>query len=432
MSRNVVLLSVDSLRADHCGFLDDEWDLTPTLDTLAEESLVFERAFAPGPRTPSSIPAVFTGEFYRPTDLGVYDSWEEKSRGWRARRQRVRNHVRRFRTIAERMRDRGYATAGVTANPWTTPDTSFDSGFDEFFAIQGPDASSPPWYTKITEWLDDGGGVNWGDLLLTWTDFYKTIRRARELLSEPYFLWVFLMDPHQPYITPGRYRKENSIIGMLYANARYHLAQDYTEDLPRHLDRRLRGAYRDTVRSVDGFIDRYREDFADDEPVTVFHADHGEAFQEHGTFGHRPQLYRENVHVPLFVHGTASMDRVERPVSLRDIPTIVTQIADEEVVRPEKLTRDYVLSKTEEEERIGIRGRDWSYLTSAGSWEYVHEGGQEELYQLVADYEERANLVGEQPEVATAMRAVIAEHRTDQGERHRITDSVERLGETVL
>jgi len=430
MSRNVVLITVDSLRADHCGFLGAERELTPTLDSLAEESLVFERAFAPGPRTPSSIPMIFTGEFYRLADLGVYDSWEEKAQGWQARRRRIRNHMQRFRTLAERMHDQGYATAGVTANPWTTPDTGFDAGFDEFHAIKGPDTSRAPWYSKVTRRLGESVGIDWGDVLLTWTDFYDTIRTARESLSEPYFLWVFLMDPHQPYITPRHYREENTGIEMLYANARYNYAHGYTEDLPLHLDRRLERAYRDTVRSVDEFVKRYRDDFAEDDPVTVFHADHGEAFQEHGTLGHRPQLYRENVHVPLFVHGIKSRERVEAPVSLRDIPDIITGAVKEGCFNPGTFERELVLSKTEEGERVGVRGREWSYQTSAECWEYVYEGGQEELYQVFTDPDERANLANEYPEIAAAIRTLVWHHELDQNERESITDALAGVSAT--
>ncbi|NHN46527.1 sulfatase [Halostella sp. JP-L12] len=419
MSRNVVLVTVDSLRADHCGFLADEGpggehDLTPMLDSLAEESLVFERAFAPGPRTPSSMPAIFTGEFYRPTDQGVYSNWEEKSTRWQARRRRIASHLGRFRSVAERMQDRGYETAGVTANPWTTEDTNFDEGFDEFHAVEGADASERPWYSSLTDKIGDTMGIDWGDVLLTWTDFYDTVQAARDSLAEPYFLWVFLMDPHQPYIAPRRYRKETTVLGMLYGNGRYNYAHGYTEELPSHLDRQLRRAYRDTVRSVDGFIEQYREDFAADDPVTVFHADHGEAFQEHGTFGHRPQLYRENVHVPLLVHGSNSVDQVKEPVSLRCVPDLLTAIATGELIKPEAFTRKFVLSKTEESERVGVRGSSWAYQTDTEEWEYIYAGGQEELYKVTKDPDEQANVAIEYPKVRNSFLNIVRHRQSEQ------------------
>lgn len=425
MSRNVVLVTVDSLRADHCNFLAPDGPggdhrLTPTLDDLARESVVFERAFAPGPRTPSSMPAIFTGEFVRPSDLGVYESWDEKSTRWRARRQRIADHMQRFRTLAERLQDRGYATAGVTANPWTTAATNFDTGFDAFHAVEAPDRGWTSWYSGLTDGLGDAVGIDWGDVLLTWTDFYDTVSRAHDALSEPYFLWVFLLDPHQPYIAPRRYRAENTGIEMLYANARYNYAHGYTESLPPHLDRRLRRAYRDTVRSVDGFVDRLRTDVAGDDPVTIIHADHGEAFQEHGTLGHRPQLYRENVHVPLLVHGLGTTERVEAPVSLSSIPALVTASADDSL-DPTAYAREFVRSKTEEGERVGVRGRRWAYQSAAEEWEYVYDGDSEELYRVQADPEERENVVESYPAVTDTFRTLLARHETDQRERDRVS-----------
>lgn len=429
MSRNAVLITVDSLRADHCGFLADEGpgsthNLTPALDSLAEESMIFERAFAPGPRTPSSLPAIFTGEFYRPAELGVYSNWEEKATGWQARRQRIGNHLARFPPIAEHMRRRGYETAGVTANPWTTETTNFHRGFDEFYAISGAEHSEKPWYSLLADQFGDAVGIDWQDVLLTWTDFYDMIRAARESLTEPYFLWVFLMDPHQPYIAPRRYREENTALGMLYGNGRFNYAHGYTENLPKHLDARLRRAYRDTVRSVDGFVERYRADFAADDPVTLFHADHGEAFQEHGTLGHRPQLYNENVHVPLLIHGMDVTGRSKPPVTLRRLPDIVASVVDDRTSPLEAFTCDFALSKTEEGERIGVRGASWAYHTSADDWAYIHDGDHEELYRLVTDPDEQANVADQHLEITTMMRRLIDRHEFEQIERDRITSAV--------
>jgi len=430
MTRNVVMLSVDSLRADHCGFLNDEVDLTPTIDRLAADSLVFERAMSPGPRTPSSMPAIFTGEFFRPVDLGVYDDWKTKAQRWRARQRRIGNHMARFRGIAERLQERGYDTAGVTANPWTTRETNFHEGFDEFYAVSGPDAADRSWYAPVVDRVGDAVGIDWNGTLLTWTDFYDTVQRARAGLSEPYFLWVFVLDPHQPYVTPREYREENTSIGMLYANARYNFAHGYTDELPPHLDRRLRRAYRDTVRSVDGFVERVRGDFTTDDPVTVFHADHGEAFGEHGTIGHRPQLYRENVHVPLFVHGLDRTGRIDDPVSLRSLPDVLVEAADDGL-DPTRFTRPFVVSRTEECERVGVRSTEWSYQTAADGWEYVHGADRAELYRLGADPHEPRNVVADRPDVGALFESLVGNHEEEQRERDRIGDGVAEVNRNV-
>ena len=435
MSRNVLLVTVDSLRADHCGFSGETGraqglTLTPTVDRLAANAVTFTRALSPGPRTPSSMPAVFTGEFFRPDDLAVYRDYETKARRWQDRQRRIADHMARFRSLAQRLRGRGYSTAGVTANPWTTRDANFHQGFDEFHAVATPDANGRSWYAPIVDRIGDAVGIDWEGTLLTWPDFYGTVRRARASLSEPYFLWLFVLDPHQPYIAPREYRTENTGPEMLYANARYNYGHGYTEELPGHLDRRLRRSYRDTVRSVDGLVDRLRRDFATDDPVTVFHADHGEALGEHGTVGHRPQLYRENVHVPLFVHGLDRTERVDDPVSLRSLPDVVVAAADDGL-DPTRFTRPFVVSRTEECERIGVRSAEWSYQTAADGWEYVHGADRAELYRLGADPDEQRNVVADRPDGRALFESLVGNHEEGRRERDRIGDGAATIDRTV-
>ena len=100
-SRNIVMVTADSLRADHCGFVDSESSLTPTIDRLAEEGVSYSEAIAPGPRTPSSVPVLFTGEFM--TD---HESWSMAD--WQGRQSRIGRHMERFTHLSERLQRRGY------------------------------------------------------------------------------------------------------------------------------------------------------------------------------------------------------------------------------------------------------------------------------------------------------------------------------------
>lgn len=421
--RNIVLVTVDSLRADHCGFLDDSptldgvretgESLTPTLDGLTDESVVFETAIAPGPRTPSSVPVVFTGEHVGREEKGVYRNWEEKRKRWRDRRERIRRHLARHRTLTERLAERGYATAAVTANPWTATDTGFDRGFDHFYAVGNDD--SPSWFGRLFE-RATGTDTDW---LLRWPAFYDAVLERQRALTEPYFLWMFLLDPHQPYLAPRRYRAENSAPAMYYANLRYNRFHGYMDVLPAHLDTRLRRAYRDTVRSVDGFVERLLGDVGADDPVLVVHADHGEAFYEHGTYGHRQQLYEENIHVPLLVHNAGRTGRVSDPVALRHLPRVLDSITGS-TFDPEKFTSPFVVSRTEEDERVSVRGAAWKYVCGGDDWEYVRGGTGEALYHLQSDPGERTNLLAERPAVGDAMRGLFDRKDQYEDERGRI------------
>ena len=424
--QNIVLLTVDSLRADHCGFLDSKFDLTPTLNGLARAGLSFESAIAPGPRTPSSMPVIWTGRHVGGDNKGVYDSREAKQASWQGRQQRLRRHLSRFETLAERLSARGYETGAVTTNPWTTSDTGFDQGFDTFEAVHGlPDDSST---SLLKELLAKGSKLpqipdaeQW---LLTWPDIYETIQETRSQLTDPYFLWVFLLDSHQPYLTPRRYREENTSLEMYYANVRYTQGYSPFDTLPTHLDSRLSAAYRDTVRSVDSFVGRLLGDLAGDDPAFVCHADHGEAFGEHGTHGHRPELYDENLRVPLLAHNVGSTGRVTDQVALRHLPEFICSVADGEP-RVDTLCQTPAVAVTEESERLAVRTGLWKRITSRVDWPFAREGPTDELYDLQDDADETKNLALSHGEICELLDSWIDSYRGSLAERKLIGEASE-------
>ena len=421
---NIVLVTADSLRADHCGFYTPELDLTPRLDALASEGVVFETAITPGPRTPSSMPVVWTGEHVGANNHGVYDSRRDKQSSWRERQQRIRNHTARFDTIAERLQDRGYDTGGVTTNPWTSAETGFDQGFSRFEAINGlSETGSTPLIKRL---LAQGSNIpqvpdteRW---LLTWPDIYETILDVRASLAEPYFLWIFLLDPHQPYLAPKAYRQETLGPEMYYANIRYTQQYSPFEPLPNHLESWLEASYRDTVRSVDGFVDRLLGDLDGDDPALIFHADHGEAMLEHGTRGHRPELYDENLRVPLLAHNVGFTGRVTEQVTLRHLPQFLRSLAAGQPAA-EQLRQDLAVASTEERERVAVRTGDWKRIRSREGWPFARESPADELYHLRTDAAERRNLFEHRPDVADLLDRRLASHGRGLDERELIGEA---------
>lgn len=426
MSRNVVLVTIDSLRADHCGLYGSAGipaglgSLTPTLDALAASGTTFETALAPGPRTPSSMPVAMTGEPLR--GGGVYRSWPEKQDRWRERRTRIRGHMHRYRPLARRLRDEGYETGAVTANPWTTADTGFDVGFDRFTVVDG--ASGLGTVGRVISRAV--GNDAW---LLQWPHYYEAVRETIGSLADPFFLWVFLLDPHQPYLAPRPYRVETSTLGAYYANLRYNRLHSYVDDLPTHVHDRLVAAYRDTVRSVDGFLEQLCTDLPGGTRVVV-HADHGEALADHGMYGHRPQLlFEENIRVPLVIgeataptHSGEELpvsDRIHGPVSLARLPTLVTDVA-RGTVRPSNYTEPYVRGRTEEGERAFVRGPTWKYVRGGKDWEYVYEYEGESLYDLEEDPGERHDVSGKYPDLARLANGLLKGREADLTERAAI------------
>jgi len=331
----------------------------------------------------------------------------------------------------------------VTANPWTATDTGFDREFDEFHAV-GEDSrmvrNGP--VANLANRISDSDIEEW---LLRWTDFYEILEKLQTVVSEPYFLWVFLLDPHQPYLAPRKYRRENTGVGMYYANIRYNKFQAYTDDLPNHLDDRLKRAYNDTVRSIDSFVERLSETIGQDF-VTVLHADHGEAFGEHGFYGHRPQLYEEVVRVPLVVHGIKKSARISEVLPLRHLPLILEKIggassgtagrdlgSNEPILNdPHRYVAPHAVIKTEEEEQVAIRSRDWKYINRDDSWDYINGSETEELYHLQNDPGEEQNLIDERPRVAATHRELLRRHTHSEEERDSITSAVRKLDNLII
>mgnify|MGYP000594899728 CR=1 FL=1 len=410
MSENIVLVTLDSLRADHCG--PDSRDRAPTLRRMAEEGVEYEYAVAPGPRTPSSMPAVFTGEHLPPVCSEPGDFWER-------RRSVIRKHMRRHRTLPQQLQERGYHTIGVTVNPWTQ-DTAFDSGFDEFVEINSETLGEygPPTFRAADFLLRDtavGDRLSWfnkREWFIRWTDFYERISDRIAAAPEPYFLWVFLLDTHQPYIVPQADRHESSAPGMYYASFR-ELATE--GDIPGWVDSRLHRAYNDSVQSVDRFLARLLDETAADEPVTIVHSDHGEAFGEHGSYGHEKQLYEENIHVPLVVHNVPTTASLSEPLPLKRLPQLVEAATTPATFDPQAFTTDFVVSATDDGATDAVTTRDWKLIKN--------ESG-EELYDLGRDPAEERNLSSERTAQQESLCEILRPHRSHRTEQVRIAEAV--------
>lgn len=389
---DVVVVTIDSLRADHCGWQSDT-DLTPNLDELATESVTFTSAVSPGPRTLSSVPVTHTGV---PFAVANHDTSK-----YGERVARIRNHIQEFETISERLQAEGYTTLAFTANPWTSADNGFDKGFDRFHEVGRTGGSiqrmfeGTPLVTPA-KWFDRW--IHNDTWFCTWRTFYDEIVDAIEQVDGPVFTWVFLLDSHNPYIVPRADRTESSAYGMYTSTLRANDALDGTDgrthykySLADKTRERLGRAYRDSVRSVDTFIGRLRSDIDGDAALLV-HSDHGEAFGEHGGYGHQPVLYEENIHVPLLLHDGHTEQTVTETVSTVLIPDMVVSLVDDEEIDPTEWMTDYAFSRTESDSAMSVRGDRWKYIwTTDGT----------ELYDLLDDPGETTDVSDDNPDVVS-------------------------------
>ncbi|MFC6768112.1 sulfatase [Natrinema soli] len=400
--RNVILLTVDSLRLDYCGYADDSSGSMPTLERLADEGLAFENAIATGPATHESATTFMTGSHAveRPGSTEITKA---------QMRTHIRSHLRSRRTLPERLSAAGYETAGFTANPWTSSHFGFDAGFDRFEDFMDED---------LSQGLIEGGkpensiryalvqALNWWqgqDMFMSWETYYDEMTSWLESADEPYFMWSFLVDPHLPYIPGDEYRSRSRVMTYLANMWMYAGRPDWFDERFRAA---LLDAYEDTVRHTDAFLSQLLADLdeMDEDPLIVIHADHGELFGEHGRYGHGGYPHEELARVPLVV-ANGPTDTVTQPFSLRRLPELVSTLAAGGDY--ESLTDPWVVTRNRNPTTC-VRGENWKYARTHTGEERLRALPEEEPLEneelraigrrLVDDWEEakseRERIVG--------------------------------------
>jgi arylsulfatase A-like enzyme len=322
---DIVLVLVDTLRADHLGAYGSGDKNSPTLDALAAEGVVFERVIAPAPWTQPAVASLFAAVY--PGAHRVL-SYELAVDGAVFDRPRVAVFDERFTTLAEALSDGGYATAAFVANPFVAPDFGFDQGFDHFEAP----ASSRRW-----------SGAMLHEKALSWLGERDPER--------PFFLYLHYMDVHGPYEAPPEVldpllEQVERLVDKRALTPEEHAALDYLGRPPRaptsraHHDA-LRGfleywraRYAAGVRVMDGHLAALRRDLQAlgiwDDTYLIVTADHGEALLDQGRWDHGFSVQDVELHVPLVLRWPgvlAAGRRVAETVRLIDLmPTLLDQL----------------------------------------------------------------------------------------------------------
>ncbi|MCG1003528.1 MULTISPECIES: sulfatase [Halobacterium] len=328
---NVVLVTVDSLRADAIG-AHDEQRHTPVMDRLAQRGTVFERAFANGNWTPFSFPSMLSSRpvFSDSDEVGVSESP----------------------TLASALSEAGVATGGFNAaNGFLTSHWGYDEGFDEFEPFVASVGSSiysrylathptvEAWLQLATSPVRRAGSWLRGDSddrpFLDTSRMFDVEHAATEFVEdadEPFFLWVHYMDAHTPYVPAPRYIREvsSNVLGthrMLLAHTRTGLGWEVGDRTLADLRTLYQAAVRQVDASIGRLLDALDAEGVADETAVMLAGDHGEEFQEHGHLAHYPKLYDELIRVPFVVDVPgAESRRVEQQVALDSIPPTITDL----------------------------------------------------------------------------------------------------------
>jgi len=283
--RTVVLLTVDTLRADRLG--EGSSVPTPAIDALLAESFVFEEARSPSPWTKPSVASILTGV-------------SPLVHGTTTRRRRLPAELE---TVAETLRGAGYRTVGLGLNVHLEPVFGFGQGFEEYRFPARDD-----WGRGV------GARVLRGLFPERYPELFPSTRsitdlaleRVRAHAGEPLFLWLHLLDPHWPYAPPAEFDAgtPSARIGARWGDhATVRSVQAGSLKLGEEERRRIRELYDAEVRYADACVGRLvallKELDLYDDALIAFASDHGEEFWEHGRFEHGHSMYEEVLRVPL-------------------------------------------------------------------------------------------------------------------------------------
>ncbi|MGA9527046.1 MAG: sulfatase-like hydrolase/transferase [Terriglobales bacterium] len=364
---NVILITIDTLRADHLGCYGDKQIKTPNIDALAADGTRFERAFSVVPVTLPSHSTMLTGTY--PMLSGMHDFGVNKLSTTQP-------------TMASVLKQRGYTTGAVVAAAVLDSRFGLNQGFDfyyDHFDFNRLDEAN------LDEMSRPGNIV--ADTALDWLG--KNWQRK-------FFLWMHLYDPHFPYNPPEPYRTEYA--GRLYDGG-IAFADEQVGRLVRFL--KDKGIYQNSI--------------------IVLAGDHGEGLGEHGEKTHGFFIYNSTMHVPLIfrVPGASHGKTVSDLASLVDLMPTVLEAVGVEI--PAQVQGKSLLAQIRESETETAATRErtvygetflprihfnWSELRGAENARYHFiDAPKPELYDLATDAEEKHNLLGEKKAVGEEMRA---------------------------
>ncbi len=375
---NLVLIVVDTLRADWTSPYGFEHDTTPELSRWAEQGVLFERARAQSSWTKMSMASLLTSLWprthaIREPDDGLADQ---------------------ALTLAEVFHEAGYGTYAVQTNGWLHPSFGFHQGFDHYVFPIGRGARGLP------------KSALWPHADRVYEEFVRIVDAHDR--DRPFFLYLHLMDVHQ-YGAPNEFKRFG------------------TDD---------RGAYLAAIRWVDDMLERVREKLEDSghlaNTIIVLASDHGEEFGEHGITGHARNVLTPVLHVPLVIRFPFRVEGIRVALRVRNLDIAPTALELAHLTVPEgfegrsllPLVFDSPLPDDDSTDRASFAALGSPLYLDArvqesvndGSWTYARdtESSRPEsrfLFDRSVDPNEQVNLVRMETRQAARLGALLERHR---------------------
>ena len=390
---NLMVITLDTMRADHIGAYGYQQAETPNIDGLAANGILFENCYTPVPITLPAHSSLFTGKYppgHQVRGNGTYLLTGEEI------------------TLAEKMKEQGFQTYALIASFVLMAKFGLNQGFDFY-------DDSLQVNEIVTNFLSE---IKADQVYSRFHHWFDNKRNPRE----KFFAWIHFYDPHLPYDPPEKYKKK------------------FGDDTTDHYD--------GEVAFVDEFVGKIIQDLKTakllEKTLVVIVGDHGEAFGEHQEFGHSIFCYQQNLKVPLVFYnprvfsGTRSGLRVKNRVSLIDVmPTILElfgrgipgEIHGQSFVHllsghKDKKERTFYIESMHGKEEMG-----WAPLTGIIHEQYKYISLPEpELYDLTTDSSEKHNLFLEKNRLARdldkKLMNLVSKYSTGSREsRRQLTES---------
>ncbi len=405
--RQVVLVVVDTLRADYLSCYSKNAPPTPTLDALAAKSVFFAHPRSSAPWTFPSVSSILTG-LAPSVHLGLrpFDALPDK-----------------VMTLAQRMSNAGFLTAAFVRNPALRQYTHIDRGFDEYHFQREAHPPSALAEVLLRPLLPE--------IYLPQVGVDVQTRRVSEWIAahkdRDFFLWVHYFDPHMSYNPPREFQPEGtppSEIGRNFEDAARVRGGFLNPDADeREWIRKLyAGEVRATDRGIAGLLESLESHGLFDDSLIVFTSDHGDELWEHDGFEHGHVMYDEVLGVPLFMKLPmgALAQRVDEAVSNQSIAATVLEVAGVPYSQDELSAPPLVRRKAGADTLVldvhpralvssGILYFEARTAVVFEGFKFIqfHVSKREELYELGADPGEKHNLVAERPDLAERGRALL-------------------------
>ena len=414
--KSLVLITVDCLRRDRLGAYGYPIRTSPFIDKLASEGTIFTNAFSNGGGTPEAFPSLLLGD-------DPPSHWEQYGTSLKG-------------GLPEYFKNRGYATGAFHSNPYVSRFYGYERNFDVF--KDGFETSDSRVGVGAFHQLKSIAGSVMlklprlpfpvpealGDELISNFVAYHRKKDATTVTNEainwltrigrPVFLWIHYMDAHMPYLPYSRFfsvRPDRNLSPQRLLSTYMKVSRGY-ERLAEESKEDLVAFYDCSIRYVDSEIGRLLAHLREPQDTVIVTADHGEAFGDHGRFGHL-DVHEEIIHVPLIIKsGLESAPKISRQfVCSRQLCEIATSLFE----RNPRLQCEQVnevisvaMDPVKRERIVSLRTPKWKYVrTDLLDLDDSVRDAKQELFDVESDSKETINLADQFPNVISEYGRIV-------------------------